>query len=127
MNYRKGEGAMGKLMDEERREEYYDEELYRIKAEMFKALAHPIRLKIMELLLKGERSVGDIVKKIGSEPPNISRHLSILKRAGLVFDVKKGQNVYYSAKNPCVDEITTCIRSFLKAKVEAQQKLLENL
>ncbi len=79
------------------------------KAKILKALAHPIRVSIFELLAEEEKTVGEIVERLGIKEANTSRHLAILRDAGLVGTRKEGLNVYYSIKMPCLLPMLSCI------------------
>jgi ArsR family transcriptional regulator len=70
------------------------------KAEILKALGQPTRLRIIEYLRNGERCVCEIFPAIGGKQSNISRHLSVLKRAGIVSDRREGVSIYYRVLNP---------------------------
>ena len=70
-----------------------------LKAEVFKAMGHPLRLGIIEFLQQGEMCVCDIVAHVGTEISNVSKHLSILKKAGLLADRRDGLKMMYSL--PC--------------------------
>jgi len=98
-----------------------------MKAEMFKALGHPLRLRIVELLADGEKNVTELVERMGTEPSNTSRHLSVLKRAGIVADRKEGLNVYYRLELPCVVNFFVCVTDALKEKLEKSEELLRQL
>jgi ArsR family transcriptional regulator len=79
------------------------------KARILKALAHPIRVSIFELLAEEEKTVGEIIKSLGIKEANTSRHLAMLRDAGLVATRKEGLNVYYSIKMPCLLPMLSCI------------------
>lgn len=84
-------------------------------AEFFKALGHPTRLWIVEQLSDGaEHCVCEFVKAVGDEFPTISRHLSVLKKAGVVVDEKHGREVHYRLCCPCVAEMLECIKKRCK-------------
>lgn len=83
---------------------------YRIHATIIKALAHPTRLFILEQLAEGERSVLEITKMVGVEMATISRHLSVLKNAGILEDAKRGSRVFYSLRARCVLEVFNCVK-----------------
>ena len=72
------------------------------KAEILKALGQPTRLRIIEYLRRGERCVCEIFPAIGGEQSNISRHLGVLKRAGILSDRREGVSIYYRIKDPSV-------------------------
>jgi len=79
--------------------------VYEAQAEYFKALSHPVRIRIVHYLKKGERCVCEIVPYLKEEQSNVSRHLSALKRAGILSSRKEGVSVYYSIKDENVYEI----------------------
>ncbi|OIQ98864.1 transcriptional repressor SdpR [mine drainage metagenome] len=76
---------------------------------VFKALGHPARLRIVEALDGGERCVQDLVQIAGLGWSTVSRHLSVLKQAGVLDDEKRGQQVFYRVKLPCLSELTRCL------------------
>ena len=79
------------------------------RAEVFKALGHPDRLRILEDLADGERCVCELVESVGSSWSTVSRHLSVLKAAGVVVDEKRGLQVFYRAALPCVSSFMACL------------------
>ncbi len=79
------------------------------KAEILKALAHPFRISIFESLSEGEKTVGELVKMLGAKNANISRHLSLMRSAGLIESRKEGLYVYYSVKLPCLFSMLGCL------------------
>jgi DNA-binding transcriptional ArsR family regulator len=81
----------------------------RQRAGVFKALGHPDRLRIIEELTEGERCVCDLVKLVGSSWSTVSRHLSVLKAAGVVADEKRGLQVFYRVALPCVSSFMVCL------------------
>ncbi|MCX8156898.1 MAG: metalloregulator ArsR/SmtB family transcription factor [Verrucomicrobiae bacterium] len=76
---------------------------------VFKALAHPGRLLMVTELAKGERCVCELTKLVGTEMPTVSRHLSVLKHAGIVEDEKRGTQVFYRLAMPCVIHFVQCV------------------
>jgi len=98
-----------------------------LKAEMFKALGHPLRLKIVEFLLKGEHAVGEIVEHVGAGQSNTSRHLALLKRAGILGDHKEGLNVYYRVEMPCIANFFVCVQDAVRDKLTASRALLKRI
>ncbi|MCM8766779.1 MAG: metalloregulator ArsR/SmtB family transcription factor [Candidatus Omnitrophica bacterium] len=101
-----------------------EKELYRKKGEILKAISHPIRLAIIDLLKNSEKSVAEIVNIIGSSQSNISKHLSILKKVGIVDDKKEGLNRIYYLRLPCVINFSLCVAETLRKKIELDRKLL---
>ena len=81
------------------------------KAETLKAVAHPIRLQIVNILMNGERSVGDLVKKLGTKQSLTSQQLSILKSRGVLRSRRMGNVVYYSLENNGIKNIIASILS----------------
>ena len=74
-------------------------------------MAHPARLLVVEELSRGERCVCELTALIGSEMPTVSRHLSVLKQAGIVEDEKRGPQVFYRLRTPCVMNFFQCVAS----------------
>ena len=94
------------------------------QAKIFKALGHPSRLLMAEALSNGPLCVCDLQKLVGADISTISRHLSVLKGAGIVSDEKKGQNVYYSLKFTCLGQFLSCTATTLDKKAQARQAQL---
>jgi DNA-binding transcriptional ArsR family regulator len=78
-------------------------------AEIFKALGHPARVTIVRELAEGERCVCDLVEKVGLGWSTVSRHLSVLREAGVVTDEKRGLQVFYRLCLPCVSRFIACL------------------
>jgi ArsR family transcriptional regulator len=87
---------------------------YKAKAEIIKALAHPTRLFIVDELSRGERCVNDLTEMIGVEMPTVSRHLSQLKNVGILLDEKRGSQVFYRLRVPCVLNFFKCVQAVQK-------------
>ena len=96
----------------------------RMKAEVFKAMGHPLRLGIIEFLRDGERCVCEIVEYTGTGMSNISKHLSVLKAAGIVTDRKDGLKMMYSLKMPCTLDFSVCVESVLLKRLERQKSVM---
>jgi DNA-binding transcriptional ArsR family regulator len=84
---------------------------FKAQAQVFKALAHPGRLLMLDELSRGERCVCELAELVGSEMPTVSRHLSLLKNAGIVDDEKRGAQVFYRLVTPCVMNFFQCVAS----------------
>lgn len=82
---------------------------YKAQARVLKALAHPSRLLIVEELSRGERCVCELAELVGAEMPTVSRHLALLREAGIVEDEKRGVQVFYRLCTPCVMNFFACI------------------
>ncbi len=79
------------------------------EAEVFKALGHPTRLWIVQQLADGEHCVCEFVEAVGADFSTISKHLSVLKQAGVIEDDKRGKSVYYRLTCPCVLKMLDCV------------------
>lgn len=88
---------------------------YEARAHIIKAMAHPSRLFIVDELSKGERCVCELRDMIGADISTISKHLSILKDAGIVDDEKRGLQVWYHLKVPCILSFFGCVEKVLQA------------
>ena len=87
---------------------------YKKRSEIIKALAHPTRLFIMDFLSDGEKCVCEIVEQVGVDTSTISKHLSVMKNAGLVEDEKRGLNVFYKLACPCISDLFICLENISK-------------
>ncbi len=87
-------------------------ELRLFKSEIFRVLAHPTRVHIVETLKSGELSVGAILEQVGVEPANLSQHLSILRARRLVTTRKEGNLVFYSLRDPLLTEVLEAMRQY---------------
>ena len=101
-----------------------EKERLRLKAEVFKALGHPIRLGIVEFLQPGEMCVCDIVAHVGTEISNVSKHLSILKKAGLVADRRDGLKIMYRLTMFCAIDFARCVEDVVIKRLEDQRSVL---
>jgi len=79
------------------------------RANIFKALGHPSRIRILELLSKGETCVCEIAPVVGGDMSTVSRHLAILRNAGIIEDDKRGLKVFYKLSMPCILDFFGCI------------------
>ena len=84
------------------------------KTKVLKALAHPARLWMVEQLERGELCVCELVEGLGLDFSTVSKHLLVLKNAGVVADDKRGKQVFYSLRVPCVLKFMHCIESVIK-------------
>ena len=94
------------------------------KAKILKALAHPARLWMAEQLADGERCVCELVEPLGLDFSTVSKHLSVLKQAGIVEDDKRGKQVYYKLKVPCVLNFMHCVEEVIASNARAQAELM---
>jgi len=95
------------------------------RARVLKAMAHPTRLFIIEELEKTERCVCDLTAMIGADVSTVSKHLSVLKQAGIVFDDKRGNQVFYRLRVPCILNFFGCVESVLETQLRSQAALLD--
>ena len=95
-----------------------DRNLAEKRASVIKALAHPSRIYIVARLSAGESSVGELVDDIGSDVSTVSKHLSVLKQAGVLSDRKVGNRVLYSLRCPCIMEFIHCIDDIIVEDAE---------
>lgn len=85
------------------------------KAHVLKALAHPVRLWMAEQLAQGERCVCEFVEVLDLDFSTVSKHLSVLKQAGIVADDKRGKQVFYSLRVPCILNFMHCVEEVLQS------------
>lgn len=98
-----------------------------VKADLFKALAHPARIRVLEVLVEGERSVGELQPRVGIESSHLSQQLGVLRRAGLVTTRKAGATIYYTIKDPLVAELLLVAKRLLLASLTETRDLLADL
>lgn len=95
---------------------------FEARAKVMKALAHPTRLFMVDELSRGERCVCDLTEMIGADMSTVSKHLSVLKSAGIVADEKRGMQVFYRLKTPCVLRFFDCVGEVM---IENSKELLQ--
>ncbi|MBG0777929.1 MAG: winged helix-turn-helix transcriptional regulator [Desulfovibrionaceae bacterium] len=86
---------------------------FRSRAAVMKALGHPARLMVVDVLARGERCVCELTDLLGLDISTVSKHLRVLKKAGIVSDDKRGKQVFYSLRMPCVLRFFECLESVL--------------
>ncbi|WP_405739596.1 metalloregulator ArsR/SmtB family transcription factor [Streptomyces sp. NBC_01525] len=101
--------------------------LYQLKAEFFKTLGHPARIRVLELLSRREHAVAELLPEVGLEPAHLSQQLAVLRRANLVTTRKEGSTVHYSLANPQVAELLKVARTILTGVLAGQAELLADL
>lgn len=101
--------------------------LYQAKAEFFKTLGHPARIRVLELLSVRDHAVSEMLPEVGIEPAHLSQQLAVLRRAGLVTSRKVGATVVYSLTSPQVAELLTVARRILTEVLAGQAELLADL
>lgn len=98
-----------------------------LKAELFKALAHPARIRALEVLVDGERSVGELLPLVGIEGSHLSQQLAVLRRAGLVTSRKEGSSVIYGIRDPMTVELLRVAKQLLINSLAETTGLLTDL
>lgn len=101
--------------------------LYQVKADFFKTLGHPVRIRVLELLGQREHAVSEMLPEVGVEAANLSQQLAVLRRAGLVTTRKEGSAVYYSLTSPRVAELLEVARTILTEVLTEQLGLINDL
>ncbi|MFE6776204.1 ArsR/SmtB family transcription factor [Streptomyces sp. NPDC057702] len=101
--------------------------LYQLKAEFFKTLGHPVRIRVLELLSEREHAVAELLPEVGVEPAHLSQQLAVLRRANLVVPRREGSTVYYSLTSPRVVELLATARAILTGVLANQAELLADL
>jgi DNA-binding transcriptional ArsR family regulator len=104
-----------------------DLELQQFKSEFFKALAHPLRIRILEVLADGERSVNEIQSMIGSEGSAVSQQLTILRAKNIVTGTKDGNRVIYSLRDPMVMEVLAAAKQIFNNHLIDTISILDKL
>jgi len=98
-----------------------------IKAELFRALAHPLRVRALELLVKGERSVGDLASALDVDLSHLSQQLAVLRRADVVETRREGNTIFYSVPNPGIAALLTTARQLIVSSLQNSSSLLASL
>ena len=95
---------------------------FNARAGILKAMAHPTRLFIVDELSRGERCVCELTEMIGADVSTVSKHLAVLRQAGILQDEKRGANVFYQLRVPCILNFFSCVETVLKTKAKEQLK-----
>jgi len=98
---------------------------YVARASIIKALAHPSRLLIVDELKTQDRCVGELTEMIGSDTSTVSKHLSILKNAGIISDTKNGTTVNYTLLCPCILDFIGCIEDVIESNTNKHVEILK--
>ena len=94
------------------------------RARVLKALAHPTRLFLVERLARGEECVCCLTDLVGADMSTVSKHLAILRSVGIVADAKRGNQVYYRLRCPCVVDFFGCVEGVLKARAAEEAAIV---
>ncbi len=101
--------------------------VYRLKADFFRLLGHPVRVRVLELLRDGERSVGDLQAALELDSGGTSQHLTTMRRQGILESRKDGAKVYYRVKDPRVFQLLATAREILTTQLEESRAMLGDL
>ena len=101
--------------------------IYVAKAELFRVLGHPARVRIIELLRDGERSVGELQAELKLDSSGTSQHLGVLRRQGVLESRKEGTSVFYRVRDPRTFQLLESARQILTSSLEATQALLSEM
>lgn len=101
--------------------------IYQVKADFFKTLAHPARIRVLELLRDGERSVGELIPEVGLEASHLSQQLGILRRANILQARKQGATVRYSVTDTRIFDLLEVAKAILTSSLKESNHLLAEL
>ena len=104
-----------------------EKKLYRMKADVLAAAGHPIRLAVIDFLKDGEQCVCDIAEHVEGRRSNVSRHLAVLLKAGIVEQRKEGLRMMYSLKTPCILNFMSCVEGVLRQRARDATEVLSKL
>ena len=103
------------------------EELQAFKAAFFRALAHPVRIRILEILIGGEQNVQELQAALGVEQPVVSQQLAVLRSSNIVAGRKEGASVRYSVRDPLIGELLNTARGIFNNHLVSTQDMLRQL
>ncbi len=101
--------------------------IYQVKAEFFKTLGHPARIRILEVLREGEQAVSELIPAIEIEKSHLSQQLGVMRRANLIQARKEGSSVFYSVTNPAIFELLEVAKKILTSSLNDTKELLAEL
>ena len=96
------------------------------RAHILKAMAHPSRLLILEELANGSHGVAHLTQLVGADTSTVSKHLSVLREAGIVAGERHGSQVIYALRVPCILNFFGCVEAVLRSRAEEQMKLVDD-
>ena len=102
-------------------------ELQTLKAQFFKSLAHPIRIRILEILVRGEVKVQDLQKALDLDQPIVSQQLARLRSSGIVVTRKEGTTTFYAVSDPMLGDLLQVARTILNRQLVGVRSLLREL
>ena len=101
--------------------------IYQVKAEFFKTLGHPARIRILEVLQSGEHQVSELLGEVGLEASHLSQQLGVMRRANIIQARKVGSNVYYSVGDPMLFKLLEVAKRIITTSLAGTQELLEQM
>ena len=101
--------------------------VYVLKAQLFRVLGHPVRIRILELLTDGERTVGDLQAALSLDSSGTSQHLAALRQQGVLESRRAGTSVYYRIRDPRVSQLLAVAKQILTSALSHSQTLLSDL
>lgn len=101
--------------------------VYVLKARLFRVLGHPVRIRMLELLVDGERTVGDLQAELGLDSSGTSQHLAALRQQGVLENRRDGTNVYYGIRDPRVSQLLVVAKQLLTSALSDSHELLATL
>lgn len=101
--------------------------VYQVKAEFFRILGHPVRVRILELLRDGERTVGDLQAELQMDSSGTSQHLGVLRKHGVLDSRREGTSVFYSVHDPRIFQLLEVSRQILTSSLTEAQAVLDQL
>jgi ArsR family transcriptional regulator len=103
------------------------EALRQFKAEIFQALAHPTRIALVEALRDGERSAGQLIEMLVLDQANVSQHLAVLRAKRVLISEKRGNQVFYSLRDPVLVEVLDILRRYFYSQLTGTASMIEAL
>ncbi|MFT3863406.1 MAG: metalloregulator ArsR/SmtB family transcription factor [Solirubrobacterales bacterium] len=101
--------------------------IHKVKADFFRTLGHPIRVRVINLLRDGEKTVGQLQAELGIDSSGASQHLAAMRRAGILEARKEGTSVHYSVRDPRVFQVMESARQVIGSHLEEANALLGEL
>jgi ArsR family transcriptional regulator len=101
--------------------------IYQVKAEFFKTLGHPARIRVLEILRDGERPVSELLPEVGIEASHLSQQLGVMRRANIIQQRKVGSNVYYSVGDKTLFKLLDVAKQIITSSLAESQVLLEQM
>ncbi|MFW6034840.1 MAG: ArsR/SmtB family transcription factor [Halothermotrichaceae bacterium] len=103
-------------------------EIYKARVEIVKAIAHPVRMQIVDVLAKeGSKCVCELEEITETSQSSVSKHLGHMKKAGLVQSKKEGLNVHYSLRTPCIVNFFSCLDNIIREDIKSRQEKLKKM